>query len=194
MGGTYPLPGSVVNASYLLLASVSSFLCNVTKLKLSASVGIKKGKRKKKVRKKHCVHWIAPISMCCHLAVRLCLFRWKCSPLCCSHQFNILELAQTHVHQVSVTIQPSHPLSFPSPPALNLSQHQGLFQWVSSRNIYANPKMFLVVVFYTAWLIKSPSPGSVRDYILVKGLTYLVSCLYLSLQSYLPFHIFSSFL
>ena len=39
---------------------------------------------------------------------------------------------QTHVHQVSDAIQPSHPLSSPSPPALNISQHQGLFQWVSS--------------------------------------------------------------
>ena len=38
----------------------------------------------------------------------------------------------THVHQVGDAIQPSHPLSFPSPPAFNLSQHQGLFQWVSS--------------------------------------------------------------
>ena len=38
----------------------------------------------------------------------------------------------THVHWVSDAIQPSHPLSSPSPPALNLSQHQGLFQWVSS--------------------------------------------------------------
>ena len=42
------------------------------------------------------------------------------------------ELAQTHVHQVSDAIQPSHPLSSPSPPAFNLSQHQGLFRWVSS--------------------------------------------------------------
>ena len=42
------------------------------------------------------------------------------------------ELTQTHVHLVGDTIQPSHPLSSPSPPALNLSQHQGLFQWVSS--------------------------------------------------------------
>ena len=41
------------------------------------------------------------------------------------HQF--LEFTQTHVHRVSHAIQPSHPLSFPSPPALNLSQHQGLF-------------------------------------------------------------------
>ena len=42
------------------------------------------------------------------------------------------EFAQTHVHWVSDAIQPSHPLLPPSPPALNISQHQGLFQWVSS--------------------------------------------------------------
>ena len=60
-----------------------------------------------------------------------------CSPMDCSppgfpvhHQ--CLESPQTHVHQVSDAIQPSHPLSSPSPPALNLSQHQGLFKWVSS--------------------------------------------------------------
>ena len=60
-----------------------------------------------------------------------------CNPMDCStpnfpvhHQ--LLELAQTHVHGVSDAIQPSHPLSSPSPPDLNPSQHQGLFQWVSS--------------------------------------------------------------
>ena len=42
------------------------------------------------------------------------------------------EFTQTHVHRVSDTIQPSHPLSSPSPPALNPSQHQRLFQWVNS--------------------------------------------------------------
>ena len=42
------------------------------------------------------------------------------------------ELAQTHVHWVHDSILPSHPLSSPSPPAFNLSQHQGLFQRVSS--------------------------------------------------------------
>ena len=42
------------------------------------------------------------------------------------------EFTQTHVHWVSHAIQPSHPLSSPSPPAFNLSQHQGLFKWVSS--------------------------------------------------------------
>ena len=60
-----------------------------------------------------------------------------CDPVNCStpglpvhHQH--LELTQTHVHWVGDAIQPSHPLSSPSPPALNLSQHQGLFKWVSS--------------------------------------------------------------
>ena len=42
------------------------------------------------------------------------------------------EFTQTHVHQVGDAIQPSHPLSSPSPPAPNPSQHQGLFQWVNS--------------------------------------------------------------
>ena len=46
----------------------------------------------------------------------------------------LLEFTQTHVHWISDAIQPSHPLSFPSAPAFNLSQHQGLFQWVSSSN------------------------------------------------------------
>ena len=39
---------------------------------------------------------------------------------------------QTHIHRISDAIQPSHPLSSPSPPAFSLSQHQGLFKWVSS--------------------------------------------------------------
>ena len=44
----------------------------------------------------------------------------------------LLELSQTHVHRVSNVIKPSHPLKSSSPPAFSLSQHQGLFQWVSS--------------------------------------------------------------
>ena len=59
-----------------------------------------------------------------------------CDPMNCSmpglpvhHQRP--ELTQTHVHWVSDAIQPSHPLSSPSPPAPNPSQHQGLFQWVN---------------------------------------------------------------
>ena len=60
-----------------------------------------------------------------------------CNPMDCSmpglpvhHQ--LLEFTQTHVHWVSDAIQPSPPLSFSSPPAFSLSQHQGLFQGVSS--------------------------------------------------------------
>ena len=60
-----------------------------------------------------------------------------CDPMDCStpgfpvhHQLS--ELTQTHVHRVGDIIQPSHPLSSTSPPTLNLSQHQGLFQWVGS--------------------------------------------------------------
>ena len=60
-----------------------------------------------------------------------------CDPKDCSmsglpvrHQF--LEFTQIHVHWVGDAFQPSHPLSSPSPPTFHLSQHQGLFQWVSS--------------------------------------------------------------
>ena len=62
-----------------------------------------------------------------------------CDPMDCStpgfpvhHQ--LLEFTQTHVYWISDAIQPSHPLSFLSPPTFNLSQHQGLFKWVSSLN------------------------------------------------------------
>ena len=44
----------------------------------------------------------------------------------------LLEFTQTHVHQVCDAIQPSHPLSSPSPPAPNPSQHQSVFQWINS--------------------------------------------------------------
>ena len=66
---------------------------------------------------------------------QLCLT--LCDPIDCStsgfpvhHQ--LPELTQTHVHRVSDAIHPSHPLSSPSPPTFNLSQHQGLFQCISS--------------------------------------------------------------
>jgi len=44
----------------------------------------------------------------------------------------LLEFTQTHIHRVSDAIQPSHPLSSPSPPAPNPSQYQSLFQWVNT--------------------------------------------------------------
>ena len=59
-----------------------------------------------------------------------------CNPMNCSmpglpvHR-QLLEFTQTHVHRVGDAIQPSHPLSSPSLPASNPSQHQGLFQWIN---------------------------------------------------------------
>ena len=55
-----------------------------------------------------------------------------CSTLGLPVHHQLPEFTQTLVHWVSDAIQPSHPLLSPSPPALNLSQHQGHFQWVSS--------------------------------------------------------------
>ena len=68
---------------------------------------------------------------CCHSVAHWC--PTLCHPMDCStpglpvhHQ--LLEFIQTHVHKISDAIQPSRPLSSPSPPVFNLSQHQGLFQ------------------------------------------------------------------
>ena len=78
----------------------------------------------------------------------------------------LLELTQIHVHWVCDAIQPSHPLSSPSPPALNLPQHQGLLQWVSSTNQVAKVLEFQLqhqpfqwifrTDFLYDWLLRSP--------------------------------------
>ena len=84
-------------------------------------------------RRTHVHPWLVPVSSVQFSSVQLLshvrLFE---KPKNCSmpgfpvhHQ--LPELAQTHVHQVSDAIQPCHPLSSPSPPAFNLSKHQGLF-------------------------------------------------------------------
>ena len=69
---------------------------------------------------------------CCYLIT--VWWRWTSIPgTPASPVFHhLLEFAQAHVHQFGEAIQPSHPLSSPSPPALDLSQHQDFFQWVSS--------------------------------------------------------------
>ena len=82
-----------------------------------------------------------------------------CDPMDCStpgfpvHQ-QLLELAQTHVHCVSNAIKPSHPLSSPSLPAVNLSQHQGLFQWVSSSHKVAKILEFQLHQFFQ-WTLRT---------------------------------------
>ena len=64
--------------------------------------------------------------------VQLFVTPMDCSTLGFPAHHQLLELAQTHVHWVSDATQPSQSRSSPSPPAFNLSQHQGLFQWGSS--------------------------------------------------------------
>ena len=61
---------------------------------------------------------------------------------CCS---GLLEFAQVHDHWVSNAVWPSHPLSSPSPFASSLSQHQGLFQWISSNEVDETG------AYYTEW-------------------------------------------
>ena len=99
-----------------------------------------------------------------------------CSPMDCSmpglpvhHQ--LLELAQTHVHWVGDAIQPSLPLLPPSPPAFNLSHHQGLFKWVSSLHQLAKGLEFQLQHQSFQWIFRTDflwnglvgSPCSPRD-------------------------------
>ena len=62
------------------------------------------------------------------------------------------EFTQTHVHRVTDAIQPSHPLSSPSPPAPNPSQHQSLFQWVNSSHEVA--KVLELQLYHFTYLLK----------------------------------------
>ena len=83
----------------------------------------------------------------------------------------LLELTQTHVLWVGDAIQPSHPLSSPSPPAFNLSQHQGLFQWVGSLHQVAKVLELQLQHQYFQWIFRTDflsdglvgSPCSSRD-------------------------------
>ena len=99
----------------------------------------------------------------------LCLTLWD--PMDCSTpgfpvHHRLPESTQTHVHWTSDAILPSHPLSSPSPPAFNLSQHQSLFQWVSSSHQVAKGLEFQLqhqpfqCIFRTDflwdWLVGSP--------------------------------------
>ena len=87
------------------------------------------------------LEWVAIAFSTMAYSVQFSLVAQSCLTLCdpmnrstpglpVHHQ--LPEFTQTHVHRVSDAIQPSHPLSSPSPPAPNPSQHQSLFQWVNS--------------------------------------------------------------
>ena len=83
-----------------------------------------------------------------------------CNPMDCStpgfpvhHQ--LPELAQTHAHQVSDTIQPSHSLLSPSLLTFNISQHQGIFQWVSSSHQVARVLEFQLQHQSFQWIFRT---------------------------------------
>ena len=107
--------------------------------------------------------------LCCCLAAK------SCPTLCNSMDYSMTgssvicylsEFAQIHIHWVNDIIQPSHPLSPHSPPALNLSQHQGLFQWISTSHQVAQVLELQLhhqsfqwisrVDFLQDWLVWSP--------------------------------------
>ena len=107
------------------------------------------------------------VNCCCCLVVKL--YVTLCDSINCSMPgFPVLhylpEFAQTHVHWVGDAIQPSQPLSSPSPPAFNLSQHQGLFQRVSSLHQVAKVlesqqqsfQWIFMVDFFWNWLLWFP--------------------------------------
>ena len=83
-----------------------------------------------------------------------------CDPMDCSkpglsvhHQLR--EFTQTHVHWVGDAIQPSHPLSSPSPPTFNLSQHHDLFKWVSSSHQAARVLEFQLQHQSFQWIFRT---------------------------------------
>ena len=99
-----------------------------------------------------------------------------CDPMDCStpglpaHR-QLPEFTQTHAHWVSDAIQLSHPLSAPSPPTFNLSQHQGLLKWVSSWHQVARVLEFQLQHQSLQWIFRTDllydglvgSPCSPRD-------------------------------
>ena len=102
----------------------------------------------------HPNHWKARFSSVAQSCPTLC------DPMDCStpglpvhHQF--LEFTQTHVHWVGDAIQPSHPLSSPSPSTLNLSQHQGLSQWISSSHQVAKVLEFQLQHRSLQWIFRT---------------------------------------
>ena len=103
---------------------------------------------RKECEKEYMYNWIIPLYTSVSLVQSLSRV-WLCDPMECSApvflvHHELSEPTQTHVHRVSDAIQPSHPLSSPSLPVFNLSQHQGLFKWVSSSLTHWWPRYWSV--------------------------------------------------
>ena len=90
-------------------------------------------------------------SLCC-----VWLFATPWTTACkASVHHQLPESTQNHVHWVGDAIQPSHPLLSPSPPVLNLSQHQGLFKWVSSSHQVAKALEFQLQHQSFQWILRT---------------------------------------
>ena len=89
---------------------------------------------------------------------RLIYFVMYCSTPGLPVHHQLPESTQTHVHWVCDTIQPSHLLPSPSPPALNLSQYQDLFQWVSSSHEVAKVLEFQLQHQSFQWIPRTDLP------------------------------------
>ena len=100
-------------------------------------------------------HWIQLSSVQPLSCVRLFVTPWAAArqaSLSLTNSTCLLKLI--HVHQVGDAIQPSHPLSSPSPPTFNLSQHQGLFKWVSSSHQVAKVLEFQLQHQSFKWIFR----------------------------------------
>ena len=84
------------------------------------------------------------------------------------------DLAQTHVHQVGDAIQPSHPLLSPSPPTFNLSQHHGLFQWVSSSHQMARVFKFQLQHQSFQWIFSTDAYALIKNGFTIHALLYII--------------------
>ena len=107
-------------------------------------------------------YWMTNVGETCHSVQSLSRVQ-LCYPMDCSmpglpvhHQ--LPEFTQTHVHWVGDAIQPSHPLSSPFPPSFNLSQHQGLFQWVNSSHQVAKILEFQLQHQSFQWIFRADFP------------------------------------
>ena len=111
-------------------------------------------------------------TFCCCSVAQSC--PTLCDPMDCSAPglpvlHHLSELAQIHVHWVSDAIQPSYPLLSPSLPAPNPSQHQGIFQWVSSSLQVAKMLVFQLQHQSFQWIFKTSFRMDWLDLLAVQG-------------------------
>ena len=119
-------------------------------------------------------HWVSYLTISC--SVQFSSVTQPCPTLCDPMNrstpdlpvyHHLLESTETHVHWVSDAFQPSHPLLSMSPPALNLSQHQGIFKWLSPSHQVAKVLEFQLQYQSFQWTSRTDglvgSPCSPRD-------------------------------